>query len=78
MTRKTPIKLIMPDLSPKAAYAFSQWMSELARQVEDHYTDEIRSHMYTTGRDVLEMDRIEAQIELLEDLEEDPDDPIPF
>ena len=78
MRTKTHIRLMMPDLSPKAAYAFSDWMNELAREVACYYADEIQTHLYAKGREAVEMDKIEAQIELNREMEDDPDDPIPF
>ncbi len=78
MKMKTPIRLVMPDLSPRAAYALSQWMNELAHQIADYYADEIRTHTYVKGREALEMEKIDAQIEQNRVSEDDPDDPIPF
>jgi hypothetical protein len=78
MKAKTPIRLLMPDLSPSAAYAVSLWINELAHQVETYYADEIRTHTYAKGREALEMEKIELQIEQNRESEEEPDDPIPF
>lgn len=78
MTKPNHIKLYLPELSPAAAYALSELAIELARLVERHYADEIRSHLYAKGQEALEMERIEAQIEQLRDDDPDPDDPIPF
>ena len=76
MKTKTHIKVFMPRLSPEAAHALTQWTSELARQMAVYYDEEIQSHLYKKGKEAVEMERIEDQIE--QERESDPDDPIPF
>ena len=41
---KQNISIKMPMLSPEAAYALSEWLFELAQEVDLYYGDEIRSH----------------------------------
>lgn len=78
--RQVAIRLIMPRLSPRAAYAFSALMKALSYEVERHYVEEIQSHTYTRGRELLEGESIEVQIEQDRKLDEasEFDDSIPF
>ncbi len=41
---KQNISIKMPMLSPEAAYALSEWLFELAQEVDLYYGDEIRSY----------------------------------
>jgi len=38
------IKISMPVLSPQAAYTLSNWLFELAHEIDFYYSDEIRSY----------------------------------
>lgn len=39
------VEIPTPVLSPEAAYTLSNWLHELAHEVEFHYGAEIRSYM---------------------------------
>jgi hypothetical protein len=78
MKTQTHIKLFMPKLSPEAAYALTDLVKDLAHEIERYYEAEISTHLYTKGREAVEMEKMEAQIEQCRESESDPDDPIPF
>jgi hypothetical protein len=80
MKTKTHIKLFMPKLCPQAAYHLADLVNELTHEVERYYEAEIRTYLYTKGREAVEMEKMEAQIEQSREIESesDPDDQIPF
>ena len=53
----------MPDLSPEAACALSDFMECLAYEIDFHYANEIRNLQQMRDREAAEMNEIEEQIE---------------
>lgn len=62
MKSDSNIVIPMPDLSPEAAFALTDWMSRIAHEVDMYYGDHIRSYMERCDREAAE---IEEEIQRL-------------
>jgi len=70
MTPERHIRITMPDLSPEAAYALSDWIAEIAHEVDLYYGDQIRSYLARCDE---EMAALEREIEQQRQRENDGD-----
>ena len=75
MNRHKAISIPMADLSPEAATALSDWLFNLAHEVDSHYGDLIRSYQLRLDQEEAE---IEEEIACLRDERNESQQALPF